>query len=159
MADTEHTFAAAPGASVRVGQSEVRSPDAPPGLRLSETEKQIYDYLCETLRAAGIEHLTAGMPLAVIVRTFADWLRAHERCEQDGRTQTSPKTGWVSPTPWAEDEKRLKMELGQWLPKACLTIPSFARVKKDSGAAGVQDDLFGDLAAHAQSSPGSALLN
>lgn len=159
MADTEHTFAAAPGASVRVGQQDVRSPDAPPGLDFSETEKQVFEYLCQTLRASGIEHLTAGMPLAIIVRTYCDWLAAWHKCETEGRTQKAKKTGWVSPTPWAEDEKRLKMELGQWLPKACLTIPSFARVKKDSGAAGVQDDLFGDLAAHAQSSPGSALLN
>lgn len=156
MADIDNPFAAAPGAAARAGP-EVRSPDVPPGLALTELEQQLYAYICETLRGAGIEHLTAGMPIVIIVRTYADWIKAWERCETDGRTQTSQKTGWSSPTPWAEDEKRLKMELGQWLPKACLTIPSFVRVRKDVGPAGVQDDLFGDLASHAQSSPGRSL--
>jgi hypothetical protein len=88
----------------------------------------VYDYICQSLREAGIEHLTAGISIGVIVRTFVDWINASEECEIKGRSQVS-KTGWATPTPWAEDEKRLKMELGQWLPKACLTIPSLARVR------------------------------
>jgi hypothetical protein len=48
------------------------------------------------------------------------------------------------------------MELGQWLPKACLTIPSLARVRKDTGEQGKQDDLFGALVDHAISSPAHA---
>lgn len=158
MADIDNPFAAAPGAAARAGQ-DVRSPDVPPGLELSELERQLYTYICTALAGAGIEHLTAGLPIVVIVRTYSDWIKAWQKCEDDGRTQTSQKTGWASPTPWAEDEKRLKMELGQWLPKACLTIPSFVRVRKDTGATGVQDDLFDDLVRHGQSSPGSALLN
>ena len=153
MADIDNPFAAVPGAAAR-GGPEIRSPEAPPGLKLSELELQLFQYICETLRAAGVEHLTAGMPIVIIVRTYADWIKAWTRCEEDGRVQTSQKTGWSSPTPWAEDEKRLKMELGQWLPKACLTIPSFVRVKKDNGAgAGQQDDLFASLVEHGQSSP------
>lgn len=156
MADNESTFAVAPGAAARAGQ-DVQSPDAPPGLTFDDIELQLYAYICESLKAAGIEHMTAGMPIAVIVRTYRDWLKAWDKCEAEGRTQTSQKTGWSSPTPWAEDEKRLKMELGQWLPKACLTIPSFTRVRKESGASGAQDDLFGDLVAHAQNSAAPAL--
>ena len=153
MAD--NTFAVAPGAA-KVG-ADVESPDAPPGLTFTATERELFDYICASLRKEGIAHMTAGMPIAVIVRTYCDWVEAWKTCEEKGRTQTSPKTGWVAPTPWAEDEKRLKMELGQWLPKACLTIPSFTRVKKDSGASGVQDDLFADLVGHGQKSAGPAL--
>lgn len=124
-------------------------------LELSEEERELFEHICDTLRQAGIEHLTAGLPIAIIVRTFADWLKASQLCDEKGRVQVS-KTGWATPTPWAEDEKRLKMELGQWLPKACLTIPSLARVRKDTGAKSGQDDLFGDLVNHATSSPGHA---
>ena len=113
-------------------------------LGLTEDEQGLYDHICETLRVAGIEHATAGLPIAIIVRTFADWLKACDECAEKGRTQIS-KTGWATPTPWADDEKRLKMELGQWLPKACLTIPSLARVRKDTGEKSGQDDLFGEL--------------
>jgi hypothetical protein len=125
-------------------------------LQLTPGETELYEHICGTLRQAGIEHMTAGMPIAIIVRTFADWLAACKRCESEGRTQTS-KTGWATPTPWADDEKRLKMELGQWLPKACLTIPSLARVRKDTGEKGGQDDLFDDHVNRATTSPARAL--
>lgn len=135
-------------------KTEIDSPAAPQQLMLTADEQELYDYICESLRKAGIEHMTAGIPIAVIVRTFADWLKAVDKCEKEGRTQTS-KTGWVTEMPWAKDEVRLKMELGQWLPKACLTIPSLARVRKDTGAQGGQDDLFGALVGHAIASPAS----
>lgn len=137
---------------------ELASPAPPPAIGLCGDELEVYDYLCESLRQAGIEHLTAGMPLAVIVRTFIDWIAASKICAAKGRVQIS-KTGWATPTPWAEDEKRLKMELGQWLPKACLTIPSLARVRKDTGEKAGQDDLFGDLVNHATKSPGRSYPN
>lgn len=135
--------------------TELTSPPPPPMLELTGEEQQLFQHICDTLRQAGIEHLTAGLPIAIIVRTFADWLKAAQQCEEKGRVQVS-KTGWATPTPWAEDEKRLKMELGQWLPKACLTIPSLARVRKDTGARSGQDDLFGDLVNHATKSPAFA---
>lgn len=142
-------------ASVHASSATLTSPDPPPAIGLNDEEREVFEYLCESLRVAGIEHLTAGMPLAVIVRTFIDWLAACKECQEKGRFQTS-KTGWSTPTPWADDEKRLKMELGQWLPKACLTIPSLARVRKDTGEKGGQDDLFADLVNHATSSPRNA---
>ena len=151
MADDANPFGVAPGTQQRAGL-DVQSPSAPPGMNFTEAEIQIYDYICQTLRDSGIEHMTAGMPIAVIVRTYSQWLEASRLCEEKGRTQTA-KSGWESPLPWADDEKRLKMELGQWLPKACLTIPSFVRVRKDTGAQGGQDDLFADLVGHGQSSP------
>lgn len=143
------------GAAVASG-APVASPDPPPALSFTGAEQEVYEYICKSLREAGIEHLTAGMPIAIIVRTFCDWIKAAEECAKKGRTQTS-KTGWVTPLPWADDEKRLKMELGQWLPKACLTIPSLARVRKDTGEKGGQDDLFSDLVNHATNSPAKGL--
>jgi len=146
------------GAASVKSSADMASPSAPPVIGLTSDEQQVYDYLCDSLRQAGIEHLTAGMPLAVIVRTFIDWIKASKDCLERGRVQIS-KTGWATPTPWADDEKRLKMELGQWLPKACLTIPSLARVRKDTGERAGQDDLFGDLVNHATNSPARSFSN
>ncbi len=119
----------------------------------------MYAYICQQLRAAGIEHLTAGMPILIIVRTYADWLQACVECAEKGRTQKAKRGAWHSETPWAADERRLKMELGQWLPKACLTIPSLARVRKDTGEQGGQDDLFSALVREAQSHPGKSSMH
>jgi len=138
--------------NVTASAGEVTSPPPPPVIGLTGDELQVYEYICASLREAGVDHLTAGMPLAVIVRTFIDWIAASKECAEKGRSQTS-KTGWSTPTPWADDEKRLKMELGQWLPKACLTIPALARVRKDTGVQGGQDDLFSALVNHGTSSP------
>jgi hypothetical protein len=153
--DLKNQFGTAPpvvGGTAVTSAGQVTSPDPPPAIGLSDAEREVYDYICDSLRAAGIEHMTAGMPIAVIVRTFIDWMAAREQCEAQGRVQIS-KTGWATPTPWADDEKRLKMELGQWLPKACLTIPSLARVRKDTGPQGQQDDLFASLVNHGINSP------
>ena len=155
---TDHMAGFAVKPRTSPGAVDVKSPEPPPLIELDDDERQVYDYICLSLRGAGIEHVTAGMPIAIIVRTFKQWLDAVAKCEAQGRTQES-KTGWHSPTPWAEDEKRLKMDLGQWLPKACLTIPSLVRVRKDTGVAGGQDDLFGDLVAHATSAPNGSLPN
>ncbi len=150
----EAVLPAVGGENVRSDSEVTASPGPPPVIGLKTDELQVYEYICASLRAAGVEHLTAGMPLAVIVRTFIDWIAASQECAEKGRSQIS-KTGWATPTPWADDEKRLKMELGQWLPKACLTIPSLARVRKDTGGGGGQDDLFSDLVNHGISSPRS----
>lgn len=142
-----------PGQAVVNGRNgELISPAPPSILQLSDEEMHLYEYICKSLRSAGVEHLTAGVSIVMIVRTFSDWISAAKKCEVDGRSQIS-KTGWATETPWAKDEARLKMELGQWLPKACLTIPSLARVRKDMGEQGKQDDLFSDLVNHGISSP------
>lgn len=134
----------ADAAAGRSGAVGVKSPDAPPLIELTADEVRVYGYICARLREAGIEHLTAGMPIAIIVRTYSGWLQACAKCEELGRYQTA-QSGWASEAPWAQDEKRLKMELGQWLPKACLTIPSLTRVRKEAGGDSGQDDLFADL--------------
>ncbi len=146
------------GGAVIAPSGAIVSPKPPGLIDFTPAELQCYDDLCAVLREAGIEHITAGIPLAVIVRTFSDWRKAAKQCDADGRTQIS-KTGWATETPWAKDEARLKMELGQWLPKACLTIPSLARVRKDTGVTAGQDDLFGDLVNHATSSRANGYVN
>ena len=151
MSNDSNPFGVGPGGR-RVGAAEAVSPDPPPLLKLSDDERQVYDYICASLKAAGVEHLTAGMPIAIVVRKFRMWISAMDECEAKGRTQTSAN-GWAQPTPWALDESRLATELGQWLPKACLTIPSLTRVRKDTGAGSGQDDLFADLVQHATGSP------
>lgn len=154
MNDSPNFSAALPavgGGSVSAKGANLASPKPPCLIDFTPAEQQCYDDLCAVLREAGIEHVTAAIPLAVIVRTFADWRKAALRCDADGRTQIS-KTGWATETPWAKDEARLKMELGQWLPKACLTIPSLARVRKDTGVPSGQDEMFGDFVNHATTS-------
>jgi hypothetical protein len=133
----------------------VDSPHVPPLIALDTSERRVWKYICESLSAAGLEHITAGLPIAIIVRTYTQWLDAVKKCETAGRYQQS-QNGWSSEQPWAADERRLKSELGQWLPKACLTIPSATRVKKDMGIGGGQDDLFAELVGHAQERPSAA---
>lgn len=132
---------------------DITSPDPPPCTDLSDREVALFEHICSTLRAAGVEHITASLPIAIIVKTYDQWLTALDDCENRGRYGTSPN-GYSYEKPWAIDERRLKGELNQWLPKACLTIPSLARVRKDTGAGGGQDDLFGDLVQHANALPG-----
>lgn len=134
---------------------DIQSPDPPPCTDMSDREVALFQHICQMLRDAGIEHMTAGLPIVIIVKTYDQWLDALQRCEDSGRYRTS-QNGYVTELPWALDEKRLKSELGQWLPKACLTIPSLARVRKDTGEKGGQDGLFDELVAHATSSPRSS---
>jgi hypothetical protein len=145
-------------AQVKSDPDLITSPPVPPVPGFSAEEKEVYEYICQVLREEGVAHFTAGISIVVIVRTYVDWGKAWIKCNERGRTQTS-KTGYESPLPWAEDEKRLKMELNQWLPKACLTIPSLARTRKDTGEKSGQDDLFGDLVNHAMSSPAKRSIN
>lgn len=142
-----------PGGAAEPRPGQVLTSPAPPSsFSLGNEELEIYGYICEHLCTVGIEHMTSGITIAITARTLMQYHTACRECEEKGRSQTS-KTGWSTPTPWADDEKRLKMELGQWLPKLCLTIPSLARVRKDTGEKSGQDDLFGDLVGHAINSP------
>lgn len=81
------------GASAIRSAGEVWSPDSPPVIGLGQDEREVYDYICDSLRSASIEHVTAGTPIAIIVRTFIDWIGASRGCEEKGRLQTS-KSGW-----------------------------------------------------------------
>lgn len=143
------------GAAKPSGSSVADSPAVPPLIEFDTSERRVWKYICESLAAAGLEHITAGLPVAIIVRTYSDWIEANKKCAEEGRYQKSGN-GWAGEAPWAADERRLKSELGQWLPKACLTIPSLTRVKKDQGIGSGQDDLFGDLVSHARENPSTS---
>ena len=156
MSQETPKFAVVGGSGAKPSSVElVESPHIPPLIAFDSNERRVWKYICDSLASAGLEHVTAGLPIAIIVRTYSQWLEAVRDCEKKGRYQES-RHGWASEQPWAADERRLKSELGQWLPKACLTIPSATRVKKDMGVGGGQDDLFADLVGHAQERPNAA---
>lgn len=143
------------GTGANAGGDGMVSPSIPPLINLDTSERRVWKYICDSLASAGLEHVSAGLPIAVIVRTYSDWIEAARECSGKGRYQTS-ENGWASEAPWAANERRLKSELSQWLPKACLTIPSLTRVKKDMGIQNGQDDLFSDLVGHAQERPSAS---
>jgi len=152
MADQGIPFTVITGKGEAMPSGSVASPSPPPLIELSTSERRIWKYICDSLTASNLEHITAGLPIAVIVRTYTAWIDAMKECDVRGRYQVSGN-GWSSESPWAADERRLKSELGQWLPKACLTIPSLTRVRKDMGIVSGQDDLFADLVNHASDRP------
>jgi hypothetical protein len=159
MNDDNPQFEANQPGGLRASNGDIESPKPPPAIELNERRAAGVRVHLRVLRQAGIEHLTAGMPIAVIVRTYAQWLEACEKCDTKGRYQTST-TGWQSLQPWAQEEQRLKQELGQWLPKACLTIPvAGAGAQGQRASPGGQDDLFADLVAHATASRAKGLPN
>jgi len=47
------------GASAVRSAGDVSSPDPPPVIGLGQDEREVYDYICDSLRNAGIEHVTA----------------------------------------------------------------------------------------------------
>jgi hypothetical protein len=145
-------FAVVGGTGGKASCDALASPSVPPLIDLDTSERRVWKYICDSLASAGLEHVAAGLPIAIIVRTYSDWIDAARECNDKGRYQTS-ENGWASEAPWAANERRLKSELSQWLPKACLTIPSLTRVKKDMGIQGGQDDLFSDLVGLAQERP------
>ena len=56
------------GAGNQVSAGLVDSPDIPPLIALDTSERRVWKYICESLKTAGLEHVTAGLPIAVIVR-------------------------------------------------------------------------------------------
>jgi len=137
---------------------EVVSPDPPPGKINTPDERLHWDYICRYLRSEGIPHSTLGYAIERTVKTYLSLEKVEAQCEDEGRYQTS-KTGWATPTPWADDERRLTERLMQWLTKIGMTLPALARARKDLGDNSKQDDLFGELVNHATSSPARSSMN
>lgn len=140
--------AAAPKAS---GEQQVQSPPPPPLANLTTTERRVWEYICEQLREAGVEHRTAGITIKIVCRTYIDWIAAVKECEEQGRYIES-KNGNPYEAPHSYTEKQLKRDLLKWLPQACLTIPSLAKTQGEKG--GDQGDLFGELLGYAAAHPG-----
>lgn len=138
--------ATANGVSGKAG--EITSPKPPPLADLTGSEKRVWDYICESLRGVGIEHLTAGIAIKVICRTYVDWMKAIALCDQEGRYAKGKRGGGSYELPHSYTEKQLKKDLLKWLPEACLTIPSLQVAKSKLPEGPKQDDLFDDLVGH-----------
>lgn len=142
-----------PGAS-GAGDKRLRSPAPPPGVQLSPRERKVWDYICAALRDDGMPHLTAGIAISVVCKTFIRWVNTELQLQEfeasnNGSYFIKTKTGYDQPHQLFYAAAGLKKELLTWLPESCLTLPSSVMARAKLGDEGVQDDLFGDLLAHA----------
>ncbi|WP_447988325.1 P27 family phage terminase small subunit [Achromobacter spanius] len=129
------------------------SPERPPGLT-APREIEIWNYICEQLRTAGIEHRIFGLAGALVCNAYAEWLEARETLEEfktrnKGSYYVKTPNGYEQPHQSFYVAEKLRRELLQYLPECCLTIPSFANVRSKLGDDGQQDLQFGDLVGHA----------
>lgn len=143
-------FAVVPGGA---GSAPSSAADLPvPQAELSSAEQGVWDHVVAALRQYGMVHRTDGMMLTVIVRTYSRWLEAERQLDEfaagnRGSYISETANGYRTPHPMYYVARNTKKELLQWLPEACLTIPSFAKVKAlNSGAQG-QLPLGGNPAA------------
>jgi hypothetical protein len=131
---------------------EIKSPPVPPGANLNQRERKVWDYICRVLRDAGMPHITAGLAIAVVCRTFIRWVDAELRLrELEATTGTyfvTTPNGHQQPHQVFYVAAGHKKELLQWLPESCLTLPATVTTRAKLGDEGVQDDLFADLWDH-----------
>ncbi len=139
---------------------KLRSPAPPPGAQLGARERKVWDYICRVLREDGMPHLTAGIAIAVVCRTFIRWVDTEVRLADLEKTTgtyfVKTPNGFEQPHQFFYAAAALKKELLQWLPESCLTLPSTVIARAKLGDEGVQDDLFGDLLAHARAERNAA---
>lgn len=136
-----------------VAAGKAVSPEPPPGLT-SPKELEIWNYICEQLRAAGVEHRIFGLAGALVCNAYSEWLTARQVLEDykqsnDGSYYWKAPNGYEQPHQSFYVAEKLRRELLQYLPECCLTIPSFANVRSKLGDDGQQDLQFGDLVGHA----------
>lgn len=155
-ANTPGTGGGLSSTAVRTGGKEVVSPEPPPGAQLSPRERKVWDYICAMLRAEGLPHRTGGMAIAIICKTFIHYINAELELQEfvAGNNGSillkAKKSDYSQPHPLYYAARDLKQELLKWLPEACLSLPSAVMAKAKMGEDSQQDDLFGDLLAHAQ---------
>ncbi|WP_020201878.1 P27 family phage terminase small subunit [Cupriavidus sp. WS] len=146
----------------RAGDKEIRSPEPPPGTQLSPRERKVWDYICGVLRDEGLPHRTGGIAIAIICKTFIQYIQTELELQNyiasNGGSilMRSSKSDYSQPHPLYYAARDIKQELLKWLPEACLSLPSAVMAKAKMGEEGKQDDLFGDLLAHAQSERNAA---
>ncbi len=125
--------------------SKIPEPPTP----LSEREKVIWNHVTRALHEYQLIHLTDGLMLVVICKTYLAWVDANEQLEKylqenDGNFIVETKNGYRTPHPVYYIEREKKRELLKWLPEAALTIPSFAKIKSSQLADSSQGNLFDD---------------
>ncbi|WP_246043358.1 P27 family phage terminase small subunit [Aquitalea aquatilis] len=165
MSQEKPPFTVIPGgggqAATAAAGNGIDSPSSPPGVNFSSRERKAWDYICESLRLAGIEHMTGGLAISVVVRTWIQWQDAENQLsglmeKNRGSYMVTTPNGHQQPHAIFYVARNLKKELLQWLPECCLTLPSVATVKAKLPAATPQDDLFDGLVGHAKSHPSAA---
>ena len=102
--------------------------------RLTPREKKVWQHVTQALKEQGLIHRTDAMLLNVIVTTFCRWVDTEEQLEQyikehDGSYLCVTPNGYEQPHQLFYAARHLKRDLLQWLPEACLTIPSFRKAK------------------------------
>lgn len=128
-------------------------PNAP--AKLTAKERGVWDHVTQALHEYGLVHRTDGLALTVICRTFCRWVDAEEALtkyakENEGSYIVKTPNGYEQPHQLFYTARTLKRELLQWLPEACLTIPSFQKAVGER-ASPQQGALFEDpVEAHRQ---------
>lgn len=122
------------------------SPPCP--VELTADEQAIWEHICEQLRAAQLQHQTAGLAISVVVKKYARWADALGRLDEyvasnNGSWMVRTPNGYEQPHQLVYLVEKLEKELLRWLPQAALTIPSCAKVRALEKGPG-QGDLFGD---------------
>lgn len=144
-----------PAAAGRIADdSEIPKPQK----KLTDAERPVWNYICKALKEHGLIHRTDVMALHVIVTTFVRWMDAEqfvERMQEEtGTYVVTTRNGYEQPHQMFFVARNLKRDLLQWLPEACLTIPSFQKVKKMQQADNAQGDRLGnELGAFVASKP------
>lgn len=138
----------APAAAGRTGDDAVAPRPQKP---LTDAEKPIWNYVVKALKESGLIHRTDMMTVHVIVTTFCRWMDAEQYVEhlieEKGTYIVRTNNGYEQPHQMFFVARNLKRDLLQWLPEACMTIPSYQKTKKlmEAGNNG-QGDLFNDNA-------------
>lgn len=114
--------------------------------KLTPRERKVWQHVTQSLKTHGLIHSTDAMVLNVIVTTFCRWIDTEEQLEKyikehDGSYLCITPNGYEQPHQLFYAARHLKRDLLQWLPEACLTIPSFRKAKNLMGQP-QQADLF-----------------
>lgn len=129
MADPDIEVAASDSTRAATTENAALLASPPCPVDLTDTERALWQHICEQLTAAGMVHLTAGLAISVIVKKYARWVDAQAQVEQLDSLVIKTPNGYEQPHQLVYLVGRLENELLKWLPQAALTIPSFAKVR------------------------------
>ena len=121
-------------AAVGIMDESIVSEIPDPPTKLNAQEKKIWAHVTQALLEYGLIHRTDGLALAIICRTFVDWVEANEELDKFKRDNggsyiSESRNGYRTPHPLYYVIRDHKKSLLQWLPEAALTIPSFQKIK------------------------------
>lgn len=157
MNASKPNLAVVSGGQGAVAETSVAAELPKPIKPLSKAELAVWKYVTKALFDYGLVHRTDAMILHVIVSTFVRWIEAEafvEKFAEDngGSYIVTTQNGYEQPHQMFYTAQKLKRELVQYLPEACLTIPSFQKVKQAIGDPN-QGNLFDPLVAFVSGKP------